>query len=398
MVLIIICAVLFVVIVFLHLHKPKNKPVPVEPEPPLPEPGIEVPKISEEVRPIASMQRQGYPTYLFTVFFPEFLYVREAQLSKKEAVKFWDRVAEKDACTGTRVFIGHTSWAGKFEVWIEKPFLKNEHGVYLLPSLNEDIEDYINPTWKRLLLERLEILREREIFRSIGLWDFCQMHYRDNASWGTHWLKQIDDKPQKAFDICSESFKYVEKFTRYVVRIIWQEEVKYKRPGWNTSLGFNPGNEVPPVKEWHDRICEIVNEEIQKITPGVKMYRWQMIGSALPYSALPLGIEEKCLYQLHHVASLEKYNELKNQIPINRFMASSDGSRIGGKKFLMKKAEALRLINQIIIDQNFGLELMYGHRTDELRLPGAENGWKYDLSVINLNVPCAVVQKYKDTI
>jgi len=374
-------------------------PNPPDPDPPDPEPPVPtIPKISEEIRPLATVQRQGFPTYLFTVFFPEFLYVKEAQLSKQDAIEFWNRVASQDACNGTRVFIGHTSWAGKYEAWIEKPFQQGSNGKYILPNLHKSIEDYINPEWKRLLLERLKILRDREIFRSIDLWDFCQMHNRYNASWDTHWLKQIDDNPQKAFDISSKSFEYVEKFTRYMIRIIWQEEAKHQRPGWNTSLGFNPGNEIPPNKKFHDRICEIVNEEIQKITPEVAMYRWQMIGSALPYTQLPLGIDEKCLYQLHHVADPQTYNELKNLVNINRFMASSDGSKKNGKKFLMPESDAVALIKQIIDNQNFGLELMYGHRQDDKRLPNALNGWKYDLSAIDLTVPCAVVQKYKDSI
>jgi len=353
------------------------------------------PQISENIRPIATVQRQGYPTYLFTVFFPEFLYIKEAQLLKEDAIKFWNRVASQDACNGTRVFIGHTSWVGKYEAWIEKPFFKNEQGKYILPELNESVENYINPEWKRLLLERLKILRDREIFRSIDLWDFCQMHRRYNASWNTHWLRQIDSDPYQAFNVHSRSFKYVEKFTRYVVRIIWQEEAKYKRPGWNTSLGFNPGNEVPPLKEWHNKICEIINEEIQKITPGVTMYRWQMLGSSLPYTQLPLGIDDSCLYQLHQVNSLETYKKLKSQIIVHRFMPSLDGARNkNGEYFLIEKSEAVKLINQIIQDKNFGLELRVAHGEPD-RLPSTENGWKYNLSVIDLTVSISVVNEYK---
>jgi hypothetical protein len=355
------------------------------------------PQVSEEIRPIATVQRQGYPTYLFTIFFPEFLYIKETQLPKENAIEFWNRVASRDACNGTRIFIGHTSWAGKYEQWIEKPFLIKDN-KFLLPSLDENIEDYINPEWKRLLLERLKILRYREIFRSIDIWDFCQMHYRTNCSWDTHWLRQIDSDPHQAFNIHSATFKYVEKFTRYIVKLIWQEEVKHKRPGWNTSMGFNPGNESLPSKKWHDRIIEIIDQEIAKITPNVKMYRWQKLCSALPYENLHLGIDDKCLYQLHQVDSLETYNRLKREIVVFRFMASLDGARNKeGEYFLINKFEALKLIDQIIKDRNFGLELRVGHG-EAGRLPSEANKWKYNLNVIDLSVPCTVVSEYRSIV
>ena len=125
------------------------------------------------------------------------------------------------------------------------------------------------------------------------------------------------------------------------------------------------------------------------------MYRWQMIGSALPYTQLPLGIDDECLYQLHQVDSLKTYNRLKNTLVVQRFMASLDGARNeSGDYFLIEKSEAIKLINQIIIDKNFGLELRVAHGYPN-RLPSAENGWKYALSVIDLDVPCAVVEAYK---
>jgi len=155
---------------------------------------------------------------------------------------------------------------------------------------------------------------------------------------------------------------------------------------------------VPPIKEWHDRICEIVNEEIRKITPVIKMYRWQMLGSALPYESLPLGIDDNCLYQLHQVNSVQTYNRLKNQIIVFKFMASLDGARNDqGNYFLIEKSEAVKLINKIIIDGNFGLELRVGHG-EENRLPSKENHWHYNLSEVSLAVPEAIVNEYKKSI
>jgi len=354
---------------------------------------IYTPQISIEIRPIETVRHHNHPVYLFTVFFPEFLYVKN--IDEKELIKFWDRVVSQDACNGTRIFVGHSSWSSKYEPWIIKPFLKDENGRYILPELDESIEDFINPEWKSMLIRRLKILRDREIFRSIDLWDFCQMHYRDNSSWNSHWLKQIDDDPYQAFNIYSDSFKYVEKFTRYIVGLIWEEEIKYIRPDWNTSLGFCPGNETPPIKEWNDRILEIIDEEVERITPGVQMYRWQKMNSALPHLSLPLGIDDKCLYQLHQIDSLKTYNRLKNQIVMRRFMASLDGARNEeGNYFLIEKSEALRLINQIIIDRNFGLELRVGHGEEGL-LPSEENNWMYNLNVVDLDTAIAVVKEYK---
>jgi len=224
----IILLIFLALILITNCNSQEIKLPPFNPNP------INIPKISEDIKPVATVKRDGHVTYLFTIFFPEFLYVKEDQLSIQDAINFWDRVASQDACNGTRVFIVHSPWNNQFKSWVEVPFEKDNNGKYVLPELDESIEDYINPEWKRLLLTRLKILRDREIFRSIGLWDFCQMHYQNNSAWDTHWLKQIDGDPQQAFNIYSKSFKYVEKFTRYVVNLIWTEETKYKRPGWNT--------------------------------------------------------------------------------------------------------------------------------------------------------------------
>ena len=180
------------------------------------------------------------------------------------------------------------------------------------------------------------------------------------------------------------------------MKLIWEEELKYKRPGWNTSLGFNPGNENLPYKQWYDRIIKIIDQEIAKITPNVEMYRWQKLCSALPYEDLPKGIDRKCLYQLHQVNSLETYNKLKDKINVKCFMASLDGARNEeGEYFLIERSEAIKLINQIIKDRNFGLELRVGHGHGTGRLPSTENGWKYNLDVIKLNFPCTVIVEYK---
>jgi len=77
-------------------------------------------------------------------------------------------------------------------------------------------------------------------------------------------------------------------------------------------------------------------------------------------------------------------------------MASLDGARNeSGDYFLIEKPEAIKLINQIIIDKNFGLELRVAHGEPD-RLPSAENGWRYNLNVIDLTVPKAVVNEYKN--
>lgn len=399
-----ICSILFI-LSFLIVIVGCPIPPPEPPEPPEPEP--EINKVNEYLRPLATVQRHGYPVFLFTIFMPAQLSIKA--VDENEMIKFWDKAAQKDALNGTRFFIVSSSWMGSWEPWVIKPFLKDSHGKFILPDLTEPIEDYINPEWKDMLIRRLKILRDREIFRSIDIWDHCQCHWRPGGAWKEHWIngdnnnKGTSDNPGDIYyylksDASAKAKKtgqYVEKFTRYIVNLIWTEEAQYIRPGWNTSLGFNPGNEVPPYKHWHDRIIELIDDEIAKVTPGVKMYRWQKIGSSLPYDNLPAGITEKCLYQLHQVSSLKIYNQLKNQINVNRFMASLDGARNEqGEYFLISKPEAIKLINGILQDNNFGLELRVCHK-EEGRLPSASNGWKFNFDVVNLDVSIAVIQEYK---
>jgi len=346
--------------------------------------------VKRELRVYEIKKQTGKPFFLATLFIPEMLWT--TRINNLDEVL--DKYVIMEAGNSTRVFLFSQCWHPEYCKWNLEPFERDNDGKFIMPDpdkADEEMGQYINFQWETAVLSRIQKVVSRKIMLIISLWDNCGFHYRQNCAWDRNFLNPFNNDINtnshanayytysefNIFPATQNTGKIVEAMTRYMLNRIYDiltpKERKY--------IAIETCNEGRSGTSWHMRMKDIIDE-----TWGQTCPRWRRFTST--EAEISPRTRQHFTPVIHQIGDLKSYNKKTLLMPYFSGI-STDGWRVEGQyaPVPIPLATAKALLKRAYIDGLVLMEMLNGHRQNDIRLPNGMHNttpdkYYYDHSVI----------------
>lgn len=312
-------------------------------------------------------EKYGYPIYLCPLLIPSLLF--NHQINDADYREMLDRIVSERLGNTIRSFLAGM-WEPATLKRIHTPFSRKD-GIYQLPHPNhlEEIENFINPAWKDMVVRRTKWKAERGITSIIDLIDDCSTHNYKNSHWGLHWMnpknnnrnthpkpgscyhyeeyadfgRKAGEKSKTETEQYTVTGRILEAFYRYSIKMILDALPK----NLHRFIGFGAGNEVRAGYFWHKRM----DNKFMEQTPHF-LRLTSMINPDFYKKRIHLHFN-LCK---HAIGTMKGYENARDNIchKTPGFLPSCDGKQFPSPDLVKK------LTRQSLDDGNYGWELLTG--------------------------------------
>jgi len=330
-------------------------------------------EVKKELQVYEIKKQTGKPFFLATLFIPEMLWTTRIY----DLDMILDKYVTMEAGNTTRVFLFSQCWHPEYCKWNLEPFVRDDEGKFIMPDpdeADEKIGKYINANWETAVLSRIQKVVYRKIMLIISLIDGCAFHYRNNCSWAKNFLNPDNNNIEtssaaNAYEAYIEwslgspraenTGKIVEAMTRYMLNRIYDS----LSPRERKYISIETCNEGYSGTAWHMRMKEIIDE-----TWGRDCPRWRRFTST--EAEISPRTRQHFTPVIHQVGDLKSYNKKTLLMPYFSGI-STDGWRVNGQyaPVPIPLATAKALLKQAHIDGLVLMEMLNGHRQNDIRLP-----------------------------